>query len=202
MKLNFPATDNEAEYEALIVGLDLAGILRVKNLKVCGDSKLVVSQVKGEFEARNEIMARYVRLVRAVMTQFDECHVEHIPRGENVKVYRAMFTYSPDGCLLQGHQKVKKATIQTLKAEFESLSIQDSEQLEDFSMKLNGLVTNIRALGEEIQASNVVKKLLHAVPSRFLQIPSTLEQFGDLETMTVEEATGSLRAHEERMKGK
>ncbi|KAL8102849.1 hypothetical protein AgCh_027393 [Apium graveolens] len=84
MKLDFPTT-NEVEYEALIAGLGLAGTLRVKNLKVRGDSKLIISQVKGEFEARDDTMAKYVRLVRAVMTQFDECHVEHIPREENDK---------------------------------------------------------------------------------------------------------------------
>ncbi|KAL8135308.1 hypothetical protein AgCh_010101 [Apium graveolens] len=83
--LDFLTTNNEAEYEALIVGLSLAGTLRVKNLKVCGDSKLVISQVKGEFEARDETMARYVHLVRVVMTQFDKFHVEHIPREENAK---------------------------------------------------------------------------------------------------------------------
>ena len=85
MKLDFPATNNEAEYEALVAGLGLAGTLRVKNLKVHGDSKLVISQVKGEFEARDDTMAKYVRLVRVVMTQFNECHVEHIPREENAK---------------------------------------------------------------------------------------------------------------------
>ncbi|XP_074327022.1 uncharacterized protein LOC141664963 [Apium graveolens] len=78
--LDFPTTNNKVEYEALIAGPRLAGTLRVENLKVCGDSKLVISQVKGEFEARDETMAKYVRLVRAVMTQFDECHVEHISR--------------------------------------------------------------------------------------------------------------------------
>ncbi|XP_074378309.1 uncharacterized protein LOC141719841 [Apium graveolens] len=85
MKLNFPTTNNEAEYEALIAGLVLARTLRVKNLKVCGDSKLVISQVKGEFEARDEIMVKYVHLVRAVLTQFNECRVEHIPIEENAK---------------------------------------------------------------------------------------------------------------------
>ena len=80
MKLDFPTTNNEAEYEALIAGLGLAGTLRVKNLK------LVISQVRGEFEERDDTMAKYVRLVRVVMTQFDECHVEHIPREENAKV--------------------------------------------------------------------------------------------------------------------
>ena len=85
MKLDFPTTNNEAEYEALIAGLGLAGILRVENLKVHGDSKLIISQIKGEFEARDDTMAKYVRLLRAVMTQFDECHVEHILREENAK---------------------------------------------------------------------------------------------------------------------
>ena len=46
---------------------------------------MVISQVKGEFEVRDDTMAKYVRLVRVVMTQFDECHVEHIPREENAK---------------------------------------------------------------------------------------------------------------------
>lgn len=68
-------------------------------------------------------------------------------------------------------------------------------------MKLNGLVTNIRALGESIAESYVVKKVLRAVPSKFLQITSAIEQFKNVETKTIEETVGSLKAHEERMKG-
>lgn len=79
--------------------------------------------------------------------------------------------------------------------------MKDGEQLDEFCLKLNGLVTNIRALGEDIEESYVVKKLFRAMPSKFLQIVSTIEQFGDIETMSVEEAIGSLKAHEERMKG-
>lgn len=100
-----------------------------------------------------------------------------------------------------GAERVKKAKVQTLKAEFEALQMKDTELLDDFCMKINGLVTNIRALGEEIKEDYVVKKLLRAVPSKFLQIASTIEQFGNLESMTVEETVGSLKAHEERMKG-
>ncbi|XP_074369120.1 uncharacterized protein LOC141709733 [Apium graveolens] len=100
-----------------------------------------------------------------------------------------------------GADKVKKARVQTLKAEFESLSMKETEVIEDFCMKLNSLVTNIRALGEEIQEAYIMKKLLRAVPGKFLQIASTIEQFGDLETMTVEETVGPLKAHEERLRG-
>nr|XP_017227468.1 PREDICTED: uncharacterized protein LOC108203223 [Daucus carota subsp. sativus] len=85
IKLDFPTTNNEAEYEALIAGLGLARTLRVKNLKVCGDSKLVVFQVNGEFEAREEAMSKYLRIVKTQMAQFEECLVEYVPREENTK---------------------------------------------------------------------------------------------------------------------
>lgn len=104
--------------------------------------------------------------------------------------------------LHQGADRVNKAKIQTLKAEFESLSMKENENVDGFHMRLNGLVTNIRALGEEMAESYVVKKLLRDVPAKFLQITSIMEQFGNLDTMTVEEAIGSLKAHEERVKGK
>lgn len=90
-----------------------------------------------------------------------------------------------------GADKVKKARAQTLKGEFESLSMKETEPLDDFYMKLNSLVTNSRALG--VEETYVVEKLLRAVPLRFRQIASTIEQFGDLETMSVEEVIGSLR---------
>ncbi|KAL8156229.1 hypothetical protein AgCh_001357 [Apium graveolens] len=104
--------------------------------------------------------------------------------------------------LCLGADKVKKAKAQTLKSEFESLKMKDTEQLDDFCMRLNGLVTNIRALGETIAEEYVVKKLLRAVSSKFLQIASTIEEFGNLDTMSVEEIIGSLKAHEERLNGK
>ncbi|KAL8113050.1 hypothetical protein AgCh_020395 [Apium graveolens] len=51
--------------------------------------------------------------------------------------------------MCQGADRVKKTRVQTLKAEFESLRMDDNEQLDEFYMKLNGLVSTIRALGEE-----------------------------------------------------
>ncbi|XP_074352879.1 uncharacterized protein LOC141692035 [Apium graveolens] len=98
-----------------------------------------------------------------------------------------------------GADRVKKAKAQTLKAEFESLKMNESEQLDDFCLKLNGLVAKIRALGESIGEEYVMKKILRAVPTKFLQIASALEQFGNLETMSVEEVIGSLKAYEERL---
>ena len=68
IKLDFSTTNNEAEYEALIAGFGLAKALRAKNLKIMGDSKLVISQVTGEYEARDEVMTKYLNIVKGQMT--------------------------------------------------------------------------------------------------------------------------------------
>ncbi|XP_074347707.1 uncharacterized protein LOC141686579 [Apium graveolens] len=100
-----------------------------------------------------------------------------------------------------GADKVKAARAQTLKSEFEALKMKETEPLDDFYMRLNSLVTNIRSLGETKNEAYVVKKLLRAIPSKFLQITSAIEQFGNLEEMSLEEVVGSLKAHEERLRG-
>ncbi|KAL8119266.1 hypothetical protein AgCh_016693 [Apium graveolens] len=100
-----------------------------------------------------------------------------------------------------GAGKVKAAKSQMLKGEFEALSMKETDSLDDFYLKLHGLVINIRALGESMEESYVVKKLLRAVPMKFLHIASAIEQFGKLEEMYVEEVVGSLKAHEERVRG-
>ncbi|XP_074373654.1 uncharacterized protein LOC141714003 [Apium graveolens] len=103
--------------------------------------------------------------------------------------------------LYQGAERVRTAKIQKLKTEFEALNMKENKSLDDFYMKMNSLITNIRALGDEIVESYVVKKLLRAVPSKFLQIVLTIEQFEDLEKMTIEETMGSHKIHEERLCG-
>ncbi|XP_074374249.1 uncharacterized protein LOC141714640 [Apium graveolens] len=86
LKLKFPTTNNEAEYEALIAGLGLARVVRAKNLKICGDSRLVVAQVNGEFEAKDNIMENYLRVLKGILTQFDEWYAEYVLRKENIMV--------------------------------------------------------------------------------------------------------------------
>lgn len=64
--------------------------------------------------------------------------------------------------LCLGTERVKKARVQTLNAEFEILSMKETETLDNFCIKLNGLVTNIRALGETVQCH--VKFMVMALP--------------------------------------
>ena len=54
VRLQFPATNNEVEYEALLTGLSLAKALGAKNLIVQADSQLIIGQVKGDYEAKKD----------------------------------------------------------------------------------------------------------------------------------------------------
>ena len=56
LKLDFSATNNKAEYEALLIGMAMVQKMGGKSVKVFSDSRLVVSQVNGEFEAKDERM--------------------------------------------------------------------------------------------------------------------------------------------------
>ena len=56
--LDFPTTNNEIEYEALIVGLDLARVAGAENLVVYCDSQVVTSQFNGDYECKNEQMIK------------------------------------------------------------------------------------------------------------------------------------------------
>ena len=56
LKLNFSATNNEAKYKALLIGITMVQKMGGKSVKVFLDSRLVVGQVKGEFEAKDERM--------------------------------------------------------------------------------------------------------------------------------------------------
>lgn len=83
LRLGFPVIKNEAEYDALLAGMTIVSKLRVKVLKVFSDSRLVVGQVNGEFEARDQQMQGYLNKVRQAQLNFEACSVRQIPRGQN-----------------------------------------------------------------------------------------------------------------------
>ena len=62
--LGFPTTNNEAEYEALIAGLDLAKAAGAANMVMYCDSQVVTNQVNGDYECKNEWMKKYFEQVK------------------------------------------------------------------------------------------------------------------------------------------
>ncbi|CAH9140422.1 unnamed protein product [Cuscuta epithymum] len=98
----------------------------------------------------------------------------------------------------QGAEKVKEVRTQSLQRDFETLRMTDGESIDDYAAKLQIIVSKLRGLGNQVEEETVVKKFLRSTSSKFLQIASTIEEFGDLKTKTCEDVIGSLKAYEER----
>ena len=83
LRFGFQASNNEAEYEAVIAGLNLAHSLEVDQLEVHSDSQLVVRQIEDTYEARSEKMVLYLQKVRDLLQKFVSVQIKYVPRTEN-----------------------------------------------------------------------------------------------------------------------
>ena len=83
LKLGFPAINNEAEYEALLVWMAMVSKLGGKVIEIFSDSRLVVGQVNGEFVARDQRMQGYLCKVRQTQFNFKAFSIRQIPKGLN-----------------------------------------------------------------------------------------------------------------------
>jgi ribonuclease HI len=81
--LDFKATNNMAEYEALLFGLSTALSLGVRQLLVKGNSQLIVEQVKGDCSYNDPQLVVYLLLARKLEKDFEVLDLHHIPRAEN-----------------------------------------------------------------------------------------------------------------------
>ncbi|KAG5553262.1 hypothetical protein RHGRI_011205 [Rhododendron griersonianum] len=84
LRFEFKATNNEAEYEALVVGLDLAKAVGAKHVLAKSDSELVVGQVLGEYTVKEEVMQKYLDKVKAQIAKLQSFSIVRIPREENI----------------------------------------------------------------------------------------------------------------------
>ncbi|GJW74190.1 reverse transcriptase domain-containing protein [Tanacetum coccineum] len=85
LRFRFDAINNEAEYEALIVGLRIAEQMGVKNLQTNVDSRLVANQVNRTYVAKEIDMIQYLEKVRALTNSFKAFSIRQVPRSENKK---------------------------------------------------------------------------------------------------------------------
>ena len=82
-KLEFPYSNNTAEYETYLTRLATALNMGVKHLKVLGDSNLVVCQTKGSFSLKEPSLALYRAMTQKMEEKFLTFEIEHAPRNEN-----------------------------------------------------------------------------------------------------------------------
>nr|KAJ0216727.1 hypothetical protein LSAT_V11C300147310 [Lactuca sativa] len=83
LHFDFHTSNNEAEYEALLVGLRLAKQMGAKAVTTLTDSRLAANQVNGSFEVRDQRMGKYVKMVKQLIGSFGRFTIKQIPRSEN-----------------------------------------------------------------------------------------------------------------------
>ena len=77
------ATNNQAEYRALIRGLEAAADHGFDELEVRGDSELIVKQVTGEWDANDPTLREHRVTARELLRRFDDWAISHVPRAVN-----------------------------------------------------------------------------------------------------------------------
>lgn len=76
-------TNNEAEYRALIRGINLAREIDCTSLEAAGDSELIVRQVQGEYDVNEPNLRRLRDRVMTLVDEMDEFTIHHVPREAN-----------------------------------------------------------------------------------------------------------------------
>jgi ribonuclease HI len=80
-----PGTNNEAEYQAVILGLELAAELRPRRLTIRSDSELMVRQVAGQYRVKAPNLKPLIQQVRRLLEPFESVEIEAIPRRDNLE---------------------------------------------------------------------------------------------------------------------
>ena len=102
VRLNFPATNNEAKYEAPVAGLDLTKAARATSVVIYCDSQVVTNQVNGDYECKGERMKRYLDQVKRRVDDL-KAKIIQIPRGENEQADRLAKAVSAEHMITHGN---------------------------------------------------------------------------------------------------
>jgi hypothetical protein len=98
-----------------------------------------------------------------------------------------------------GVDRVRKVKVSTLKREFDSLTFEVGESIDDFSTRFSRITNQLAVLGFEYKEEEIVRRFLAALPPKFEQIATSIETLCHLDTITVDELIGRLKPSEERI---
>jgi ribonuclease HI len=95
------ATNNVAEYRALLLGLRCARELGGTEVQIIGDSELIARQVQGTYKVKHEAMRPLHREAMDALRQFDRWSIRTVPRAQNAHA-DALVNAALDGAQLAG----------------------------------------------------------------------------------------------------
>jgi hypothetical protein len=95
-----------------------------------------------------------------------------------------------------GDERIRQAMAQRLRREYEMLTFRDGEGVEEFAMRMAGIVKQLTTLGDPEPDDKVVLKYLQIARPRYKQLVLSIETLLDVSTLSIEEVTGRLKAVE------
>lgn len=101
----------------------------------------------------------------------------------------------------EGDTKIKEAKLQVFRSKFEALNMNEDETIEGYFNRVIEIVSSMRGLGEKVEDSNVVKKVLRSLPSRYDSKVSAIEE-RDLDKVSMDDLQSTLIAYEMRISNK
>ena len=101
--------------------------------------------------------------------------------------------------LYKSDECVKRMKLQTLRGEFQSLRMNDSEFISDYFDRVQTIVNQMRVNGEKLDDQRIVKKIMRSLSARFDYTVAATKEGKDILALTVERLMSSLCSHEQRM---
>ncbi|GJS05415.1 reverse transcriptase domain-containing protein [Tanacetum coccineum] len=83
LRFEFDASNNKAEYEALVAGMRIVEQMGIENLVAKVDSRLVANQIDGSYEAKEQSIIQYLEKAKVLISNFKMFSIEEVPRSKN-----------------------------------------------------------------------------------------------------------------------
>jgi ribonuclease HI len=163
LQLLFPASNNAAEYEALIHGLRIAVSLIIKKLMVYGDSLVVINQINKDWDCSPDSMGKYCAVVRKLEDKFKGLEFHHVERERNAVADALSKLVSgraqvPSGIFVQGISRPSILLDQV--EECNTLSQPESDP-NDWREPIMRYIKNEEELNDKVAAEHVARQSAH-----------------------------------------
>jgi hypothetical protein len=99
----------------------------------------------------------------------------------------------------EGNEKVKDAKLQTYRLKFEQLKMNEDETVSKYFLRVEELVNAMKGLGEKIEVSFIVQKILRSLLDKFNPKFSAIVELNDLKTLSIDKILGTLTSYEMRI---
>ncbi|GKV46724.1 hypothetical protein SLEP1_g53699 [Rubroshorea leprosula] len=142
----------------------------------------------------NSIKKKDQKAVSLIHQALDEVTFEKV---SNATTAKELWEKLQAAC--KGKEKAKKVRLQSLRGEFEAVQMNETEKVSDYISRVMGIANQMRRLDEEVTDLRIIEKILRSVMENFDYVVTAIDESKDLEDMTVEELSGSLEAHEEKL---